>query len=210
MSRKKRGIDFNSYFLKSFNPTIKFLIISDVAIVGAGGLIAPVFALFVEDFIQGGNAAVAGMAAAIFLFTKSILQIPVAHFIDKIRGERDDFWILFIFSILMALVPLLYLIVSTPTELFIVQFFYGLFTAMTFPSYMAIFTKHIDKRKEGTEWGVYFTLTDIVSALLAGLGGYMAATYGFHYLIISVSILMILGAVLLYPIKKEILVHPKN
>jgi hypothetical protein len=52
----------------------------------------------------------------------------------------------------------MYLIVDTPLELYFVQFLSGIFTALTFPTYMAIFTRHIDKEKEGTEWGVYFTL----------------------------------------------------
>lgn len=200
----KRSVPFGDYFLKGFNPVVKFLTISDIAIVGAGGLIAPVFALFIDNFIVGGGAAVAGMAAAIFLFTKSIFQIPVAHLIDKIRGEKDDFWFLFLSSILMSFIPLLYLIINTPTELYIVQFIYGLVVAMTFPSFMTLFTKNIDKGREGMEWGVYFTLTDIISAAFASIGGFLAVTYGYHYLIISVSILMFIGALLIYPIRRSI------
>lgn len=204
---RKRSVNLNNYFLKSFNPVIKFLIISDIAIVGAGGLLAPVFALFIEDFIEGGNAAVAGIAAAIFLFTKSIFQIPIAHIIDKIRGEKDDFWFLFSFSVVMALIPLLYLVVETPLQLYLVQFLYGLITAMTFPSFMTIFTKNIDQGKEGVEWGVYFTLVDLTSALLAGLGGFIAATYGYYSLIVAVSFLMLIGGLFIYPIKKYLKVY---
>ncbi|MBU2565973.1 hypothetical protein KKG46_00235, partial [Patescibacteria group bacterium] len=90
---KKRGINFRDYFLKDINPTVRFLILSDTVLVGASGLLGPIFAIFVQGFIVGGNEAVAGLAAAIYLFTKSIFQIPVAHIIDKIRGEKDDFWL---------------------------------------------------------------------------------------------------------------------
>ena len=201
---KKRGINYRDYFLRDINPTIRFLILSDTVLVGAAGLLGPIFALFVQGFIIGGNEAVAGLAAAIFLFTKSIFQIPVAHIIDKIRGEKDDFWFMFIFSLVIAVIPLAYLYINTPLQLYIVQFFLGLFTAFTFPTFMAIFTRHIDKKKEGTEWGVYFTLTDLSSALLAGIGGYMAAAEGFTTLIIAVVILSIIGALLLFPIKPYI------
>ncbi len=201
---QKRSININNYFLKSFNPVVKFLTISDIAIVGAGGLIVPIFALFVEDFIVGGNAAVAGMAAAVFLFTKSIFQIPIAYIIDKIRGEKDDFWFLFTASVLMSFIPLLYLVISTPLELYIVQFVYGLIVAMTFPSFMTLFTKNIDKGKEGVEWGVYFTLTDLVSAAFASIGGFLAVTYGYDSLIVIVSVLMFFGALLIYPIRRNI------
>src|SRR3989338_6969157 len=198
---KKRAVRIENYFLKDINPIIRFLIISDVVLAGAAGLLGPIFALFIEDFIQGGNAAVAGVAAGVYLFTKSILQIPIANFIDKIRGEKDDFWLMFIFSILISFISLFYLVISTPFQLYIVQFALGFFTAFTFPSYMAIFTRHIDKAKDGTEWGIYFTLTDLIGAALAIVGGYVATTQGFPTLIVAVVVVSFVGAMLLWPIK---------
>ncbi|MBI2039395.1 MAG: MFS transporter [Candidatus Niyogibacteria bacterium] len=195
----------NHYFLKDINPVIRFLIISDTVFMGAAGLLGPIFALFITDFIQGGNEAVAGLAAGIYLFTKSTLQIPVAHFIDRVRGEKDDFWLLFVFTILIAFIPLLYLVIQTPIELYIVQFVLGLFTAFTFPTYMAIFTRHIDKEKEGTEWGVYFTLTDLMGAGFAAIGGYLAVAEGFPAVILTVVSISFVGALLLLPIKPYIL-----
>ena len=188
-------------FLSDINPVIRFLIISDVVIIGAGGLLGPIFAIFVEDFVVGGNEVVVGIAAAIYLSTKSVLQIPTAHMIDRIKGERDDFWLMFIFSILSALIPLFYLIVRTPFELYAVQFLLGLFTSITFPTYMAIFTRHIDKHKEATEWGVYFTIIDITSAVLAAVGGFVAGYFGFQVLICMVVFLSVVGSLLLWPIK---------
>lgn len=197
----KRSLGLRYYFLKDINAVIRTLIVSDVVLTGAAGLMGPIFALFVEDFISGGNAAVAGIAAAVYLLTKSIMQIPIASMIDKIRGEKDDFYTLVIFSVLMSLVPLLYLIVKTPLQLYFTQFLLGLFTAFTFPSYMAIFTRHIDPHKEGTEWGVYFTLTDLVGAALAAIGGYIAIASGFPILIWIMVTLSVIGSLLLLPIK---------
>jgi len=200
----KRSTQLDDYFLRGINPVIRLLIVSDTVLIGAAGLLGPVFALFVEGFISGGNAAVAGIAAAIYLFTKSILQIPIAHFIDRVRGERDDFWLMFLFTVLISLIPLLYLVIDTPLELYLVQFLLGLCTAFTFPTYMAIFTRHIDRQKEGTEWGIYFTLTDMTSALLAAVGGYVAVASGFPSLILLVVIVSLIGALLLWPIKPYI------
>lgn len=199
-----RAIGVRHYLLQEINPVIRFLIISDVLVIGAAGMLGPIFAFFIKNFIQGGNEQVAGIAAAIFLITKSVFQIPIATVIDKIRGEKDDFNIMVPFSILMSLTPLLYLVISQPWQLYLVQLLLGLFTAMTFPSYMAIFTRHIDKTKEGIEWGVYFTLSDLVSAGLAVIGGYMAYTVGFNALIISVAAISTLGSLMLIFIKPYI------
>lgn len=187
--------------MRDINAVIRFLIISDTIMIGAAGLLGPIFALFIAKFIIGGNEAVAGVAAAIYLVTKSLAQVPIATLIDKIRGERDDFWLMFIFTALIALVPMLYLVINTSLQLYIVQFILGLFTAFTFPTYMAIFTRHIDYKKEGTEWGVYFTLTDLSSAALAAIGGYIAAVQGFPVLITMVVTISLIGALLLLPIK---------
>lgn len=197
----KRGIHLKHYFLQDINPVVRMLIISDTVLTGALGLLGPIFALFIDDFIVGGGAAVAGVAAAIYLFTKSTLQVPVAHLIDRIRGEKDDFWLMFIFTFAIGLVPLLYLFVSTPLELYMVQFLYGLFSAVTFPTYMAIFTRHIDRAKEGTEWGVYFSLTDLTSAAFSAIGGYVASEQGFPTLIITVVVISCFGSLLLLPVR---------
>lgn len=201
---KQRSTKLKNYFLKDINSVVRFLIISDTVQIGAMGLLGPIFALFIEDFIKGGNAAVAGLAAGIYLFSKSVFQIPVANLIDKIRGEKDDFWFLFVFTIIISFIPLLYLVISTPIELYIIQLILGIFTAFTFPTFMAIFTRHIDKEKEGTEWGVYFTLTDLTSALFASIGGYVAASEGFPVLIMAVVVISLIGALLLWPIKPYI------
>ncbi len=201
---RKRTQKLKAYFLADINPVIRFLIISDTVLVGAAGLLGPIFAIFIADFITGGNEEVAGIAAGIYLFSRSILQIPIAHFLDRIRGEKDDFWLMVSFSLLSAIVPLLYLFINTPLHLYIVQFILGFFTAFTYPAFMAIFTRHIDPGKEGTEWGIYFTLTDVMSAALAIIGGYVAATAGFPTLIIIVVGMSVLGALLLLPIKPYI------
>lgn len=186
------------------NPVIKFMILSDVVWQSASGLLGPIFALYVAGFVIDGGATVAGVAAAIYLVTKSFLQIPVAYLIDRIRGERDDFWILFIGSLAAALMPLSYLFVHTAGQLYIVQFVFGALVALTFPSYMAIYTRHIDKRKEGTAWGVYFTLVDISGAATAAIGGVIADTIGFKELIMAVVGVSVVGVLLLYPIKSHI------
>lgn len=200
----KRATKLQHYFLQDINPVVRFLILSDTVISGAVGLLGPIFALFIADFIQGGNEAVAGLAAGIYMFTRGVLQIPFAHIMDRIRGERDDFWFMILFTMIIAVIPLAYLVISTPLQLYIVQAILGLCTAFTYPSFMAIFTRHIDKKKEGTEWGVYFTLNDFVSALFAALGGYVAATYGFPILILAVVAINIMGASILWFIRPYI------
>jgi MFS family permease len=203
----KQALPVREYFLLNINVVIRILIISDILIVGAGGLMSPIFAIYIEDFIVGGGVAVAGIAASIYLITKSLFQVPIASILDKIRGEKDDFWVLFIGSLVGAFVPLSYIFISTPLQLYCVQFVTGLVGACLFPPYMAMFTRHIDRNREGTEWGIYYTLVDFVSAITASIGGVIAATAGFVWLIITLSSIGLIGSSLLYAIRKHIRVE---
>lgn len=199
INRKSKYLPF-----RQINPAIKFLIISDVFVVGASGMFAPLFALFVENFIVDGSAMVVSIAMGIYLVSRSLLQIPIATTIDRIKGERDDFLLMVIFSLFSSFSLFLYLFIDQAWQLFLVQLLLGVSTAITYPSYMALFTRHIDRHREGTEWGIYYTLTDMGSAVLAVLGGYLATQYSFDALIITTALISIAGSLLLLPVRPSL------
>jgi MFS family permease len=196
LKKEKNWKDF--VILKGVNPVVKFFTISDFIVISGFGLVSPIFAVFISDNIKGGNLEVVGIAGMIYLLTRSLLQIPIAQFIDKIKGEKDDFLILFLGSIAYSFIFLLYIIVTTPTQLYFIQFLYGLISALTLPGWYAIFTRHIDKRHEGMEWGVYTTFTDLGAAAAAGMGGFFASRFGFTNLFIVASIVSFVGALFLW------------
>jgi MFS family permease len=86
-------------------------------------------------------------------------------------------------------------------QLYVVQFICGISAAAAFPPFMALFTKHIDKHKEGSEWGIYYTLTDLCAAGAAVIGGVMAVSFGFRTLIMMVVFVGVIGALFLLPIR---------
>ena len=194
----------HNLLIKKVNPLVRLLIASDMLIVGAIGMFSPLYALFVEQNVFGADELAIGLSISIFLVSRSILQIPLATLIDQIKGEKDDYYLLVIFSVLVGILHFGFLIIDSVWQLFIMQFLLGMFTAVTYPSYMDIFTRHIDKNMEGTEWGVYYTFVDLSSAALAALGGYIASQFGFDILIITISAVCIVGGLILIPIKRYI------
>lgn len=176
------------------NIVIRTLTLSDVFILSGFGLVSPIFAVFLTQNIKGGSVEVAGLASMIFLLTKSIGQLPAAEIIDKIRGERDDFWAMLVGSIATSFIPLLYLLARAPIHIYLIQFLYGASQAFTFPSWMAIFTRHVDHKREGIEWGIYYTLVDVASAGSAAIGGVIANTLGFTPLFVSISAFSLVGS----------------
>lgn len=177
------------------NKIIKILTFSDLLIIFGFGLISPVFAVFITEQIIDGTLAVVGAASAIYLISKALIQLIVARRIDKVKGERDDFYWLIFGSFLLSLVPFLYLLCRLSWHLYLIQLIYGIGAALTFPGWCSIFTKHIDHSREAFEWSLYATLTGIGAALAAYLGGVIAEKLGFFVLFYIVGIMSLLGSI---------------
>lgn len=184
------------------NKVIQYLILSDVIFWSGWGLISPIFAVFVVKEIKGGTVAVVGIATAIYWILKSLLRIPIGIFLDNRKGEEDDFWFLFFGLIITALVPFGYLMASFPWHIYFLQIIFAFGMAMALSGWTAIFTRHIDKGKEATEWGIYGTLTGLAIGIAGATGGLIAFAFGFEFLFVLVGALGILAAFLLFSILK--------
>jgi len=203
-SEKTKYHYFNYFILKNFNPVIRFLTLADMLIAGGFGLIVPIFAVYITDNIQSGTVEVVGIASTIFLLTKCLLQIAVGAIIDKYKSEYDDFFCLLAGSIIYSIIPLFYIFVTTPFQLYLAQFVYGLAAAFAYPTWMSIFTRHIDRDKEGVEWSIYATFTEFGMAIAASLGGFVAYRYGFKLLFVVASIIIFLSSLSIIAIYNKI------
>jgi len=183
-------------FLKSINKIIKTLVMGDILFFSAFGLIGPIFAIFITNQIPGATIATVGFAATINLLVRAALQMPVARYIDSHKGERDDFFLMVTGSLLVSIVPFLYLLIKAPLHLYIIQAIYGLGGALANPGWYAIFTRHIDKTKEGTEWSLENVGVSLAAAGAAALGGIIANQLGFQSLFIIVGVLALVGLVI--------------
>ena len=162
----------------------------------AYGLINPIFAIFITNQIAGATIATAGFAATINLLVRSLLQMPIARYVDRHKGEKDDFIFMVAGSTLISIVPFAYLFISTPLHLYLAQVVLGIGGALANPGWYAIFTRHIDKGKEGTEWTLENIGVGLAAATTAAVGGLLAQHFGFHNLFLIVGILSLLGLVI--------------
>lgn len=183
---------FSSFLI---NKVIRILVLGDIMFFSAFGLIGPIFAIFVTNQIAGATIATVGFAATINLLTRALLQMPVARYIDRHKGEKDDFLFMVAGSTLISVVPFAYLFIEIPIHLYIVQVILGIGGALANPGWYAIFTRHIDEGKEGTEWTLENVGIGLVSAGAAALGGIMAERFGFQNLFLIVGILSLVGLI---------------
>ncbi len=183
---------------------IQFLTYSDILMLSGWGLVNPIIAVFFTEQVKGGTIALAGLASTTYFLTKSILQIPVARFIDNRRGEWDDWWVMVMGSLIITTSAFSYIFVSLPWHVIAVQILYGVGGALSYPAWLAIFTRHIDRREEGFEWSLYFTSVDIGAALTGGLGGLLAASYGYKLVFVIVGVASLIGTLFLAGITRKL------
>ncbi len=175
------------------NHVVRTLITSDFLINAGFTVFGPVFAVFVTGQIEGGNMAVVGFAAAIAQIVKSVLQIPVARYLDNNHGEYDDYYSMVIGSSCIALVPFLYLTASTPLHVYLIQALFGLGSALAIPPWYAIFTRHIDRMRENVEWSLESVAIGISGASAAALSGVLATEFGFRSVFLLGGVFAVLG-----------------
>ncbi|OHB22911.1 MAG: hypothetical protein A3F96_02280 [Parcubacteria group bacterium RIFCSPLOWO2_12_FULL_40_10] len=186
------------------NRMIRTLVTSDFLLISGFAVFGPIFAIFITEKIEGGTLAIIGFTSAIFQIVKSSVQIPIANYLDKNHGEKDDFYSLITGSFLVALVPFLYFFAQKPIHLYIINGIYGLGAAFAIPPWNAIFTRHIDKMHESTEWAVESVSIGIGAASAAALGGIIAEKFGFEAVFIIAGLVAMAGAVTLIKIYSDL------
>ena len=186
------------------NRIIKYLVLSDFMFWSGWGLISPVFAIFIVDKIKGGDTLVVGIAAGIYWILKSILRIPIGIFLDSYPSEKDDYWFLTIGLFIASLTPFGFIFAKLPWHVYLLQIIYAIAMAMSVSGWAAIFTRHIDKGKEATEWGIDATSVGVGIGVFGIIGGWAVTRLGFDFVFMVVGFLGLTGSILLLCLKNDI------
>lgn len=186
------------------NRIVKYLVLSDLFFWTGWGLINPIFALFIVQKIEGGSAFVVGLAAAIYWILKSALRVPVGMFLDKCSGEKDDYFFLVLGLFIASIVSFGFIFAQKTWHIYFLQSVYAVGMALTLSGWQAIFTRHIDKGKEATEWGLDATGLGFGVGIAGAIGGWLVTSFGFEVLFLLVGIFGIISIVFLLGLKNEI------
>jgi len=192
------------------NKIIKILVGADFLFQFGYGLLTPVFAIFIVRSIENGTAQVAGTAVAIYWIVKSILRVPLAWYLDKKRGEYDDFCFLILGFFLTSILIFFYYFAKTPFHIYTIQFFMGIAGAFGFTPWYGFFSRHIDKFHENFEWSITVSLSGIAIGVAGFVAGVMADKIGFSSIFILGGILSLFSTATLFFIGKNIQIQKKD
>lgn len=185
-------------WIPKINHVVLVIVTAEFILTTAFGLLPPFFAVFITQQIVGGTIAAIGFALTIYWITKSTLQLFVARFIDRNHGEIDDFYFFFIGGVLNSIFVSLYYFATDVWHIYALHFLIGIADAMLVPPFYAIFTRHIDKGKEGFEWSLYSSFSlGAGSAFGGALGGILATVAGFRAMFLIVGMLTFMFSIML-------------
>lgn len=189
-------MDIKDFFLP-INKIIKILILSGFIIHFAFGFIAPIFALFIVGKIQGGTIETVGFAFAFYWAAAVLTRLPIARYVDKTKTEKDDFYFMIFGSVLISIVPFLFIASTKIWHIYLIQALYGIGYSLRLPGWFGMFTRHIDKGQEGYEWSFDSLVSGVGAAITAALGGVLAVKLGFDFLFILIGAISIIGSAIL-------------
>ncbi len=184
------------------NRVIKFLMISDILLLTSFGLVEPILAIFFKEDLIGGSILMAGLAGTIFLLVKSVIQLPFSKYVDSHNyGERLK-WLI-IGTFLISIVPFIYIFSKHIYWIFFAQVIHGLGSGLAYPTWLGLWSTHLDRKKESFEWSLYSTMAGLGTAVTAALGAILAQFLGFNITFFFVGILSFMGCAVLFEIDRR-------
>jgi len=138
---------------------------------------APILSIFIKDNLGDGSVFAAGIAVMLFMVTKSLVQLPLSKIVDK---RKRDFRIKLVITgtLVVAVVPIIYIFSTQVIYIDLAQMIYDIGSGLSFPSWMALWSKNSAINRKSYDWSIYFSLTGIGTALAAVVGATIAGTFG--------------------------------
>lgn len=187
---------------------VKYLVLSDLFLLFGWGIIDPVFPVFIIQRIAGATLFTLGAVAAVYWILKSLLQIPIANYLDRTPGEKDDFMALVGGLLLAGFSAIAFVAVRNVWQLYLVQALHAVGFAFYIPSWSAIFSRHLDKDRVSFDWSLDSTVAGISAGISGLIAGGIAAVWGFNAVFIAGGVFSLFAAFVLMSVPD--LVIPKG
>ena len=180
-----------------FNRALRILLFTNAAILIAAAMFGPIYALFVEKI--GGNLMDASIASGIFAFVAGLTTIISGRYSDRIKENE---LVVVLGYLIIGIGFLLYLRVDSVIFLFIVEGIIGIGEAIYSPAFDALYSKHLDGRKSGLQWGAWESTNYFTAAAGAVVGGGLVTMFGFQFLFIVMAVLCFGSALYILRLKR--------
>ena len=182
------------------NPALKVLLVADALVLTAAAMLTPIYAVFVQEV--GGDLLDAGITAAALAFGSALASLVAGKYADGLRNKR----MLIIASYAVTGMGfLLFTVVDGVWFLAAVQVMIGLVRAFAEPAYDALYSIHLDKKKEAEEWGEWEAMAYFVGGAGALMGAAIVSYTSFDMLFILMASLCAASAIYMFRVPNKTL-----
>lgn len=171
------------------NRVVKYFVLSDLILLAGWGLIDPIFAVFIIQHVAGATLVTVGISAGIYWILRSVLQVPIAKYLDQSRGEKNTYYALIIGLVVAGFSALSFALVTNVWQLYVVQVIHALAFALYGASWSPMFSRHLDKDRISFDW----TLDSVAVGAAAGVSGLLGGIFASHF---GFTAVFVLGAAL--------------
>ncbi|MFA6252208.1 MAG: MFS transporter [Candidatus Paceibacterota bacterium] len=193
ISKKQGGI-------LSFNKQIKILLMTNGTILAATAMLGPIYARFVEKI--GGSILDTSYAFCTYAFAAAITTLISGRYVDRLKENE---LVLVCGYIVMGLSFFGYMFVDSIWSLLLVQVLIGFGEAIYAPAFDALYSKHLDGRQAGREWGAWESIYYFMVSFGAITGGFLVVTFGFNAMFIIMGSLCLVSAVYILRLPRKML-----
>ncbi|AFY76444.1 Major Facilitator Superfamily transporter [Pleurocapsa sp. PCC 7327] len=179
------------------NRQLKILLYSSNIWYLGEGMFAPLFAVFAKK-VGGDILEISGVWAA-YLIASGIFTVFVGKIADKVISKEK---LMTIGYALNAIFTFAYLLVSSQSELLVVQIGVGVASALSTPTWNALYAKYEryenhgrKKKSSGCVWALADGQSEIVTGIGVLLGGLIVSSFSFNSLFIVMGIVQTIATV---------------
>lgn len=172
------------------NGALRALFLYNGIFVGAAAMLGPLYAIYVEKFIDGVTSVSISWSA--FLISTSIFTLIVSRKGDAVKEKK----LLLLAGYLIRIISWILLIfVHNLITLVLVQILLGLGESVGTPAFNAIFAEHLDNNKHISEYSIWTLIFNLSSAAGILLGGIIVYQFSFKVLFLLMSGLSLIAFV---------------
>ncbi len=173
---------------------VKTLVLSDFMLMAGWGFISPLFSVFIVNHIPGATLETVGTTTALYWLIRSVIQLPIANYLDRSEDEKDDFYALVFALILAGISAFGYMIVRTVGELYFFQVLQALAFGIYTPSWSGIFSRHLDEKRRSFDYSLDSVAIGVSTGIAGFIGGVITQHFGFNAIFIFGGTLSLFSA----------------
>lgn len=182
------------------NIALRVLLITNGLVVFSAAMLGPIYALFVRDI--GGDILDTGLAAGVFTATAGLVVFLSGRFSDRVKENEV---LVAVGYLIMGSGFFLYTQVESVVHLLLIQVLIGFGEALYSPSFDALYSKHLDPERSGSQWGTWESMNYFAVAFGALAGSTVASLFGFHALFIAMGCFAWTSALYIYFLPRRVL-----